>query len=43
MDERTRLIGRWLNDEASMAELCRQAGVSRKTGYKWVARYRAER
>jgi transposase InsO family protein len=42
MDERTRLIGRWLNDEASMAELCRQAGVSRKTGYKWVARYRAD-
>ena len=42
MDERMRFIGRWLNDEASMAELCRQAGVSRKTGYKWVARYQAD-
>src|SRR3712207_706305 len=41
MDERTRFIGRWLNAEGSMAELCRQAGVSRKTGYKWVARYQA--
>ena len=28
--------------EESMAELCRAYGVSRKTGYKWLARYRAE-
>ena len=24
----------------SMAELCRRHGISRKTGYKWIARYR---
>ena len=41
MDERTRFLGEWLRGEASMAELCRRAGVSRKTGYKWVGRYRA--
>ena len=42
MNERTRFVGRWLAGEARMAELCRQAGISRKSGYKWVARYRAE-
>ena len=26
----------------TFAETCRQFGVSRKTGYKWLARYRAE-
>ena len=26
----------------SVAELCRRYGVSRKTGYKWIRRYRAE-
>jgi transposase-like protein len=25
-----------------MAELCRAFGVSRKTAYKWVARYKDE-
>lgn len=29
--------GRW-----SVAEACRRFGVSRKTGYKWLARYEAE-
>jgi transposase-like protein len=27
--------------EASMSEACRQFGVSRKTGYKWLRRYEA--
>ena len=30
-----------LRQDASVAELCRRAGVSRKTGYKWLERYRA--
>jgi putative transposase len=42
MDERMRFIGAWLRGEASMAELCRWYGVSRKTGYKWTGRYRAD-
>lgn len=28
--------------EMSVAELCRRYGVSRKTGYKWIRRYKAE-
>lgn len=28
---------------ANMSELCRRYGISRKTGYKWLGRYRAER
>lgn len=40
MDERVRFIAPHQQGELSMAELCRQFGISRKTGYKWVARYR---
>lgn len=29
------------HDGVSMAELCRRYGISRKTGYKWLARYDA--
>ena len=27
---------------ANLSELCRRFGVSRKTGYKWLARYVAD-
>lgn len=27
---------------APVAQLCRQYGISRKTGYKWIDRYEAE-
>jgi len=39
MNERMEFIGLYGRDEWSMAELCREFGISRKTGYKWVARY----
>ena len=39
MEERMRFISDWLKEEFSMAQLCRDYGISRKTGYKWVARY----
>jgi transposase InsO family protein len=39
MEERIRLIHRWQEDEGNFAELCREFGVSRKTGYKWLTRY----
>ena len=42
MNERMKFIGEWLSEEASLAELCRRYGVSRKTGYKYIARYQAE-
>jgi putative transposase len=42
MDERLRMIVECQRGEVGMAELCRAAGISRKTGYKWLDRYRAE-
>jgi transposase InsO family protein len=41
MDERVRFVGRLLDGEA-MSEVCREFGISRKTGYKIVNRYRQE-
>lgn len=40
LKERTKFILAWENGELSMAELCRDFGISRQTGYKWVRRYR---
>ena len=41
MEERTRFIAAVLTAEESMTELCAEFGISRKTGYKWLARYQA--
>ena len=41
MDERTQFIAACLLREEPMSALCRRFGISRKTGYKWVARYGA--
>jgi Helix-turn-helix domain len=38
MDERLKFIARLLDGE-KMAGLCREFGISRKTGYKVLARY----
>ena len=38
MKERVRFIAEYRKGEQSMASLCRAAGISRKTGYQWVAR-----
>lgn len=32
-------VQEWLRGDWSKAELCREFGVSRRTGYKWMARY----
>jgi putative transposase len=42
MDERTQFIARVLAGEEAMTSLCREYGVSRKTGYKWLGRYRCD-
>ncbi len=42
MEERMKFISMYLTEEWSLAELCREFGVSRKTGYKWIARYDGE-
>jgi len=41
MEEKLLFVASVLADEASMTELCESFGVSRKTGYKWLLRYRA--
>lgn len=42
MEERFKFILEHQRAEESFAELCRRYDISRKTGYKWVERYRAE-
>jgi putative transposase len=42
MDEKMRFIVAVSGDEESMTVLCEEFGISRKTGYKWLERYRAE-
>lgn len=39
MDEKFQFIGYYLNKEWSVAALCREFGISRKTGYKYIQRY----
>lgn len=42
LEERFRFIQACQEEDFNFAEICRQFGVSRKTGYKWQARYQAE-
>ena len=42
MDERMQFMADYLKDQWPVAQLCRQYGISRKTGYKWIDRYEAE-
>jgi putative transposase len=39
MDERVRLIALWNEGQTGVSELSRSFGISRKTIYKWLARY----
>lgn len=43
LEERVRFVLAYLEGEGSVAELCRVFGVSRKTAYKFLGRYRVER
>ena len=40
MDEKILFIADHLRETDSFSRLCERYGISRKTGYKWVARYR---
>lgn len=42
MEERMRFVLAVLAEEEGMAAVCRRFGVSRRIGYKWLERYRAE-
>lgn len=39
LDDRIRFIAMYLDDQLSFTLLCREFGISRKTGYKYVERY----
>ena len=40
LDERVRFVVEALQGDETIASLCRRYGVSRKTGYKWLRRFR---
>ena len=42
MDERLQFVRDAASDRFRMSELCARYGVSRRIGYKWIARYDAE-
>jgi len=42
MDERMQFISGYLDGSVSVTQLCAQAGISRKTGNKWIGRYERE-
>jgi transposase InsO family protein len=42
LDLKKSFIRAWEADEYSLAELCRQSGISRQTAYKWLHRYEEE-
>jgi putative transposase len=39
-DQKLKLVSQVVHKELSLAAACAAAGISRKTGYKWLARYR---
>ena len=39
MDQRAQFVLEYVRGEVSMACLCRQFGISRKSGYKWLRRF----
>src|ERR1700733_13136314 len=40
MDQRLLFIAEYVKDEESVSELCRRFGISRKTGHKFIRRYK---
>jgi hypothetical protein len=42
MDERVMFIAECLRGELPMTALCEGYGISRKTGYEWLGRYRSD-
>ncbi len=42
MEERMKFVCDCLVGEIPMAEICRRHGISRRTGYKWLSRYRSD-
>jgi putative transposase len=42
MDQKTQFVSEYCRESMSFSELCRRYEISRKTGYKWIARFEAE-
>ena len=42
MDQKIQMIGDWLDRDYGITELSKMYGLSRKTVYKWIARYETE-
>src|SRR3990167_3123943 len=42
MDQRLRFVAEHLAGEVTMTQLCEAYAISRRVGYKWLARYAAE-
>jgi putative transposase len=42
LDERLQFVGEYLKAQREMIELCLDFGISRKTGYKWLSRYKSD-
>jgi putative transposase len=42
VDQKTQFVAEYLRATISFSELCDRYGISRKTGYKWIDRYRSE-
>lgn len=40
MQSRLEFVMKIINEEASLSALCREYGISRPTGYKWIERYK---
>ena len=39
LKQRVRFVTEWESQDWNLAELCRDYGITRSTGYKWLARY----
>ena len=39
VDQRLQFLSSYQKEEMSVADLCREYGISRPTGYRWINRY----
>ena len=42
VNEKRRFINDWLGQDWNMTDMCEHYGISRKTGYKWLERFKSE-
>ena len=40
VDQRLQFLSSYQKEEMSVSDLCREFGVSRPTGYRWINRYK---